>query len=108
MSVALAENYIARREQESQNYFHTIRNLPPGTLITEPDGPLLRQLFHELIQLPEDVSPLLWLETDKSDAAALIALGLSLDAASGLLGLEDKMKSFNPPYYGCPDDIRPL
>ena len=64
--------------------FHSIRKLGTRIELAEPSNALFRQLFHEVLGLDESASILKWMAQRRPDAAAQVALILSLDLARNI------------------------
>ena len=55
-----------------------LRRLPPGTPLPLPDGEAEQQLLGDLLLLPDSVDPLRWLQVERGNIAAQIALRRAL------------------------------
>ncbi len=70
---------LHRREQ-----LLAMRHLRPGTQLPQCRGLLARQLQDNLLQLPDECDPLNWLQKERGQVTALLALSLTLDLATQL------------------------
>lgn len=52
----------------------SLRRLPPGTRLRDPSTADERALIDELLRLPDDVDPIRWLQGQRGDAVARLAL----------------------------------
>lgn len=77
-----------------RNQLLAIRHLRPGTPVTQPGGPLARQLFNDLLRLPDQHDPLLWLQRERGPAVALLMLGLIGDFAAQLQAGAQQLSHF--------------
>ena len=81
---------VDSRKRQIRDRLTAIRNLRPGTPLSEPEDSLARRLFREIISLPESVDVVSWIETERGDTVAVLALERSLDVASQMYGLQNR------------------
>ena len=84
---------VVGRELRLQDRMTALRNLRPGTRLSWPEGDRSRKLLRELLSLAEDIDVLRWLEAERGDVVALLALGRSLEIADQMYGAQDRIVS---------------
>lgn len=66
------------KERQLREDVLAMRHLPPGTQLRRSSNETLEHLFADLLRLPDEVDPLLWLQRERGSVAARIALWLEL------------------------------
>ncbi len=87
---------VIEPEVRLQDQLTAVRNLRPGTPMREQESVLAQRVFREVLNLPESVDVLRWLQVERAEVTALLALRLSLDRAGRMYGMQNRLTDSGP------------